>query len=120
MTITLVSLLTLIVILIIGDKVFGQTWIEAQNINDRHEVSRQRITLRKNKTFRFDLIEADFSCFASGSYGFVNDTLILDKETIEKSDGKFTTNYLVKDTLLIPIYDKRNAKEKYDTLQIEK
>jgi hypothetical protein len=120
LTITLLTILTLIVILIIGDKIYGRVWLISQTFNDRHEISRQKITLRKNKTFRYDLIEADYSCFASGSFSIQGDTLNLDKGTIEKSNGKLTTTYILTKTFLIPIEDKNLKNKTFDTLLIER
>jgi hypothetical protein len=118
LSITIITALGLIVVFIWGDKIHGHVWIKAQNINNRHEISRQRIMLRSNNTFRYDLIEADYSCFASGSYDIKGDTLNLDKETIQDSDGKFTTRYLLTKNFLIPIIDNDNLI--YDSLRIER
>ena len=120
LTITLLTILTLIATISIGDKIYGRPWIVAHNINDRHQVSRQRITLRSNKTFRYDLIGADYSCFGSGSFSIKGDTLNLDKETIHGTEGKFSIVYLLTGKFLIPVMDSKNMAKTYDTLLIEK
>lgn len=118
--ITLLTLLTLVSFTIIGDKFYGRRWITAKSFNDRHEISRQTIVLRKNKTFRIDLIEADYSCFFSGTYRIINDTLELGKEIVQQTDKKFTSRYLIKDSLIVPVNEGKKSMELYDTLLIER
>ena len=120
LTVTLLTILILTATFIIGDRIYGRVWLISQNFNDRHEISKQKITLRMNKTFRYDLIEADYSCFASGSFSIKDDTLNLDKGTIEKTDGKLTTKYILTKTFLIPIVDMNSKAKTFDTLLIER
>ena len=53
-----------------------------------------------NGTFIVTLSYVDFSCYYSGRYQKINDTIILDSETVNKSGCILTTNYYLKITVV--------------------
>ena len=103
LTITLLTLTLLIVGKFFGQDFKGSTWIYAKANTDKLET--QALTLRKNGTFKVDLGHVDFSCYFSGNYQKLGDTIVLDKDVIAQTNSQLTSNYLLQDTLLIPIKD---------------
>lgn len=101
LTITLVTLAILIAGKIFGQDIKGSTWIYAEANTDKLET--QALTLRENGTFKVELGHADFSCYFSGHYQKYGDTVVLDKDIIAQTNSVLTVDYVVKDTLLIPI-----------------
>jgi len=103
LTITLLTLTVLISGKIFGQDFKGSTWIYAEANTDKLET--QALTLRKNGTFKVDLGHVDFSCYFSGHYQKLGDTIVLDRDVIAQTNALVTTKYLLQDTLLIPIND---------------
>lgn len=103
LTITLATLVFLIVGKFFGQYFKGSTWIYAKANTDKLET--QALTLRKNGTFKVDLSHVDYSCYFSGNYQKLGDTIVLDKDVITQTNSQLTSNYLLQDTLLIPIKD---------------
>lgn len=103
LTTTLVTLLALLIGGLWGDNLKGAKWIEAKSQNYNGQPSAQELTLRKNGTFTVYLREDDFTCYYSGDYRKVSDTVTFDNETISKTDFKLTTQYLLKDDVLYPL-----------------
>jgi hypothetical protein len=103
LTIALVTLVILFIGKIFGQDLKGSTWIYAKANADKLET--QALTLRKNGTFKVDLGHVDFSCYFSGLYQRHGDTILLDKDVIEQTNSLLTTEYLLQDTLLVPLHD---------------
>ncbi len=103
LTVTVVTLLALLIGGLWGDNLKGAKWIEARSQNYNGQPSAQALTLRKNGTFTVHLREDDFTCYYSGDYRKVGDTVTFDNETIGKTDFKLTTQYLLKGNVLYPL-----------------
>jgi hypothetical protein len=86
----------------------GEKWIEAVNRDSTNVISKQILTLRKNGNFTVDLIEADFGCSISGIFKKSGDTIILSQKTIDKTNPRMTTTYLLKSNEIIPLFDTVN------------
>jgi hypothetical protein len=114
----MLTLLVLFIGVMYGDSLKGSKWLYAENKNSEHFISTQNLTLRNNGTFKVYLIEADFSCYFSGLYQNHNDTIILDKEVIDKTNLALTTKYYLHDSLLIPLIDTTIERKGFDTLCI--
>lgn len=106
--ITLTTLLSLVYSLTLRGHTNGDEWVNAQNWNQRNSLSTQNLTLRKNGNFTLSLSEVDIGCSISGSYVKKGDTIILDKATIDKTDNKMTTPYLLHSEELVPLFDTVN------------
>jgi hypothetical protein len=118
--ISLTIILATLAILIVG-KMFGQdfkgnTWIYAEANADKLET--QTLTLRKNGTFKVDLGYVDFSCYFSGHYQKLGDTIVLDKDVIAQTNFLLTTKYLLQDTLLVPLNDTNVDNTKFNDFVI--
>jgi len=118
--ISLTIILATLAILIVG-KMFGQdfkgnTWIYAEANADKLET--QTLTLRKNGTFKVDLGHVDFSCYFSGHYQKLGDTIVLDKDVIAQTNFLLTTKYLLQDTLLVPLNDTNVDNTKFNDFVI--
>jgi len=116
LTITLVTLAILIVGKIFGQDLKGSVWIYAEANAGKLET--QTLTLRKNGTFKVDLGHVDFSCYFSGHYQKLGDTIILDKDVIAQTNSLLTTKYLFQDTLLVPLNDPNNDSTKFSDFVI--
>ena len=103
LTVTLVTILALLAGGLWGDNLKGAKLFEARSQKYNGQPSAQELTLRKNGIFTVYLREDDFTCFYSGDYRKVGDTLTFDSETIGKTDFKLTTQYLLKDNVLYPL-----------------
>ena len=118
LTVTLVTLLTLLVGGIWGDNLKGKKWIEARSQNYNGQPTAQELTLRKNGTFTVYLREDDFTCYYSGDYRKVSDTVTFDSETIGKTDFKLTTQYLLKENVLYPLTNSVGNGKKFSKFDI--
>ena len=116
LTIILVTFAILFIGEILGQDFKGSTWIYAQA--NANKLETQALTLRKNGTFKVDLGHVDFSCYFSGHYQKLGDTIILDKEVIAQTNSLLTTKYLFQDTLLVPLNDTNNAGTKFSDFVI--
>jgi len=83
----------------------GDEWIHAKNKNLTDVQESQDLTLRKNGNFTFC---PNFDCAFSSKYERVGDTIIFDKEMIDKVAPEMTTAYLLKADKLIPLFDTVN------------
>jgi hypothetical protein len=106
--ITVLTLITLIFFPLLTGHTKGEKWIEAVNKDSTHLISKQNLTLRKNGNFTIDLIEADFGCSISGTYKKSADTILLDQASIDKTNSKITSMYLMKLNELVPLFDTIN------------
>ncbi len=88
----------------------GDKWIYSQSKNSNDLYSSQTLTLRKNGNFTVDLNDVDFGCSLSGSYKKTGDTIFLDKKTIDRTDSRMTTIYLIKSTEIVPLFDTMNKR----------
>lgn len=88
----------------------GNKWIYAQSKDSNVLPLIQDLTLRKNENFTVNLNNIDFGCSISGSYKRSGDTIIFNKETINKTDERMTTLYLIKENELIPLFDTTNKR----------
>jgi len=118
LTITLFTLTALVVGGFWGDNLKGSVWLEAKTQGYISQHSSLDLTLRKNRTFTVHLNETDFSCYYTGDYQKINDTLYFDKETIAKTDLKMTTLYLLHDRKLLPLIDTAKDNNQYTTFNI--
>jgi high-affinity K+ transport system ATPase subunit B len=108
LSITILTFLILIFCTFSSGHTKGQKWIEAENKEAVKQVSKQNLTLRKNGNFTIDLIEIEFGCSISGTFKKNKDTIILDKETVDKTNRRITTTYLIKSNEIVPLYDTVN------------
>jgi hypothetical protein len=118
LTITLVTLLALIIGELWGDIIKGEKWIEAKSQNYNVQPSAQDLTLRKNGTFTVYLREDDFTCYYTGNYFTSNGKIILDKETVNKTNAKMTTQYLQGNKVLIPLTGTGEDRTQYSGFDI--
>jgi hypothetical protein len=105
LTVIIITLLVLIAGMFFSEIFKGAKWIDAKSENYNAKPSSVDLTLRKNGSFTVYLKEADFSCYYSGKYKKSGDTIILDKEVIDKTDFKLATHYLLNEKYLTPIVD---------------
>ncbi len=117
-TITLITLIALLIGGLWGDTSKGAKWIEARSQNYNGHPSAQELTLRKNGTFTVYLREIDFTCYYSGDYWKVSDTLTFDNETISKTDFKLTSQYLLKDNVLYPLTSSEEKGKEFSKFDI--
>ena len=113
--------MTLVVALLWGDNLKGTKWIEAKSENYDAQPSAQILTLRKNGTFKVYLREDDFTCYYSGNYKKMGDTLCFEKSIIKQTSSKMTFQYLVKDKTLLPLTNETNEQNKsvkYDIISM--
>lgn len=108
LSITTVTFIILIFYPLLAGHTRGVKWISAENKDKTQLISRQTLTLRKNGNFTVDLVEADFSCSISGKYKKVGDTILLDEATIERTNSKIASTYLVQKSQLVPLIDTIN------------
>jgi len=118
LTIIILTFLILIGGRIFEDKIKGDVWIKAEDKNSSYYISGQTLTLRNNGTFRIDLNGADVSCYYSGKYQKHSDTIILDKEVIDKTYSTLSNKYYLQDSLFIPLDDTSVQSTRFDTLHI--
>jgi len=109
------TLAALVIGRIFGEDLKGSKWIYATN---NQTFSRTTLTLRNNETFRVDISGADVGCYFSGRYQKQGDTILLDKNVIEKTHSTLATKYFLIDSLLIPVVDTSIKNNKVDTLYI--
>jgi hypothetical protein len=107
-SITTVTFIILIFYPLLAGHTRGVKWISAENKDNTQLTSRQNLTLRKNGNFTVDLIEADFSCSISGKYKKVGDTILLDEATIDRTNSKIASRYLIQKKELVPLIDTIN------------
>ena len=118
LTITLVTLFTLIVVGLWGDNLKGAKWVEAKSQNYNAQPSAQDLTLRKNGTFTVYLREDDFTCYYSGDYKKLGDTVSFEKSIIEQTNSKMTVQYLLKDKTLLPLTNDNDEQNKFARFDI--
>lgn len=118
LTITLITLLALLIGVLWGDTSKGAKWIVARSQNYNRHPSAQELKLRKNGTFTVYLRENDFTCYYSGDYWKVSDTLTFDNETISKTDFKLTSQYLIKDNVLYPLTSSEEKGKEFSKFDI--
>lgn len=92
----------------IGNHTTGEIWITAENKNVKQILSKQYLILRKNGNFTVKSVEADFGCSISGKYKRLGDTISLDQTTVDKTNSKITSKYLIQKTDIIPLVDPIN------------
>jgi len=107
-SITTVTFIILILYPLLAGHTRGVKWISAENKDYTQLISRQNLTLRKNGNFTVNLIEADFSCSISGKYKKVGDTILLDEATIDRTNSKIASKYLIQKNELVPLIDTIN------------
>ncbi|MFT3679929.1 MAG: hypothetical protein QM791_06630 [Ferruginibacter sp.] len=83
----------------------GEKWIYAENKNLSDVSESQGLTLRKNGNFTF---YPNADCAFSGEYKKTGDTIIFDKEMIDRIMPEMTTVYLLKSNRLVPLFDTAN------------
>ncbi|RNI31747.1 hypothetical protein EFY79_21085 [Hanamia caeni] len=105
--ITVLTFITLIFYPLLTGHTKGEKWIEAVNKDSTHSISKENLTLRKNGNFTIDLIEADFGSI-SGTYNKSADTIFLEQASIDKTNSKITSKYLMKLNELVPLFDTIN------------
>jgi hypothetical protein len=108
LSISLITFLFLIYDMIFRGHSNGDKWIYAENKNLNNIPFTQNLTLRKNGNFTVGLFDPSFDCAFSGEYKRIGDTIILDKETIDKTHVKMTTIYLLQSGKLVPLFDTVN------------
>lgn len=108
LSITTVTFIILIFYQFLGGHTRGVKWISAENKDTTQLISKQNLTLRKNGNFTVDLVEADFGCSISGKYKKVGDTILLDEATIDRTNSKITSKYLIQKNELVPLIDTIN------------
>lgn len=85
----------------------GAKWLYAES-KISTKISGQDLILRKNGNFTFNIIDVDFSCSISGKYKQKGDTILFDKETVDKTALKLATTYLLGPDALVPVRDTIN------------
>ena len=85
----------------------GDIWLNAES-KISTKISGQDLTLRKNGNFTFKIIDFDFSCSISGKYKKNGDTILFEKETVDKTALKLARTYLFRVNMLVPISDTTN------------
>ena len=118
LTITLLTLSILIIGKVFGDDFKGKIWIYAKT-NDQ-DLSHQSLTLRDNNTYRVDLHQVDFTCYFSGNFKKLGDTILLDKSVIEQTHSLLTEKYLIGSNSLVPLPDTNKNGAKINELVIWK
>ena len=107
-SITSVTFIILIFYPLLAGHTRGVKWISAENKDKSQLTSKQNLTLRKNGNFTVDLVEADFSCSISGKYKKAGDTVLLDEATIDRTNSKITSKYLIQKNEIVPLIDTIN------------
>jgi hypothetical protein len=102
-----------------GEKLKGNALLYAVGENNRSSMSSASLLFRNNGTFVFTLGHVDFSCFYSGRYQKINDTIILDSEPVNKSGAVLTSRYYLKGEIIAPISDTTTDKTKYVVFKIQ-
>lgn len=115
------TITTLTLCVLIGGKIFGEdfkgrTWIYAET--SRQILSSQNLTFRTNGTFKVVLNEADFSCYFSGQYRKLGDTILLDNDVIDQTNSLLTIKYLLSGNLLKPLNNKNQDSLKFSEFLI--
>ncbi|MFT3705550.1 MAG: hypothetical protein QM802_24485 [Agriterribacter sp.] len=105
LSISLVALLFIVYDLTLRGHRNGEKWIDAECKNLSDMAESQRLSLRKNGNFTFS---PNLDCAFSGEYKKIGDTIIFDKEMIEKIIPEMTTVYLLRSDKLIPLFDTIN------------
>ena len=104
-SISLVTFLFLIYNFTFRGHTHGDKWIYAENKNLDEQFPSQDLSLRKNGNFTFS---PNLDCSISGEYKKIGDTIIFDKETIDRTNKQMTTTYLLKSNKLTPLFDTVN------------
>ncbi|MGN6437612.1 MAG: hypothetical protein ACTHMM_13815 [Agriterribacter sp.] len=83
----------------------GEKWIYAENKNASDMLEPKGLTLRRNGNFTF---YPNNDCAFSGEYKKMGDTIVFNKEMIDKAIPEMTTIYLMKSSKLVPLFDTAN------------
>ncbi len=114
-----VIIFTIVVALNIGsltifESVFSKS-IYLKGIIQKEDYRDKHIELYKNKTFKIEIKEIEWSCYFKGEYEIKKDSLILSKENLsEETEYHFTKKYRIdlKNQVLIPF------EKEFDTIKI--
>ena len=112
-SIIVITFIILLIGRIFGNRFKGEIWMSANSYQKNYYLENQELLLRKNGTFVITSIGADVSCFHSGKYINQFDTIILDKQTVEKVNNVITQKYFITSDTLQPIYDTTITKNRY-------
>lgn len=104
-TSTLILLTTsiLFICIIWGNPFKPKTWLYAVvNVEGFSEI-KHSLTLRNDKTYKVRITGIETSCDYLGSYSISGDTVFLDNNISQKTEGQFIHKYLLKNNTLTPI-----------------
>jgi uncharacterized membrane protein len=104
-TSTLIVLTTSIIFICIfwGDTFKPKTWLYAVvNVQDFSEI-KHSLTLRNDKTYKVRITAIETRCDYLGRYSISGDTVFLDNDISQKTEGQFVDKYFLKNNKLTPI-----------------
>ena len=117
LTIAILTTAILLIGIIFGDDLKGNKWIIAESADNR--LHRKILLLRKNGTYRVDNREVDFTCFYSGTFKQIGDTIVLNRLLYDQLSNFTQEKYLLSTKYLISLDTVQTPRNRYDTLEIK-